>query len=52
MLGWGKVFMGGWKGRWDYSTNFCHSACKIALPMLKTYRKRHRAGKPEAKKLL
>ena len=39
-----------WKRRWDYSTNFCHS-CKIALPMLKTYRKKHREGRPEAKKL-
>ena len=26
-----------WKRRWDYSTHFCHSACKIALAMLKTY---------------
>jgi len=40
-----------WKRRWDYSTHFCHSACKIALAMLKTYRKKHREGKPEAKKL-
>jgi putative transposase len=40
-----------WKQRWDYSTHFCHSACKIALSMLKTYRKKHREGRPEAKKL-
>ena len=40
-----------WKRRWDYSTHFCHSACKIALAMLKTYRKKHKEGKPEAKKL-
>ena len=40
-----------WKRRWGYSTHFCHSACKIALAMLKTHRKRHREGKPEAKKL-
>jgi putative transposase len=40
-----------WKRRWDYSTHFCHSACKIALSMLKTYRKKHREGRPEAKKL-
>jgi len=39
-----------WKRRWDYSTHFCHSACKIALSMLKTYRKKHREGRPEAKK--
>jgi putative transposase len=42
---------GEWKRRWDYSTHFCHSACKIALSMLKTYRKKHREGRPEAKKL-
>ena len=40
-----------WKRRWGYSTHFCHSACKIALAMLKTHRRRHREGKPEAKKL-
>ena len=40
-----------WKERWDYSTHFCHSACKIALAMLKTYRKKRKEGKPEAKKL-
>ncbi|MEM2240250.1 MAG: transposase [Candidatus Bathyarchaeia archaeon] len=40
-----------WKRRWDYSTHFCHSACKIALAMIKGYRRRHREGKPEAKKL-
>jgi len=43
----GKGVYGGWKGRWDYSTHFCHSACKIALSMLKTYRE----GRPEAKRL-
>jgi len=40
-----------WKKRWSYSTHFCHSACKIALAILKTHRKRRREGKPEAKKL-
>jgi len=40
-----------WKKRWNYSTHFCHSACKIALAMLKTYRKKHKDGKPEVKKL-
>jgi putative transposase len=46
-----KSVYGEWKGRWDYSTHFCHSACKIALSMLKTYRKKHREGRPEATKL-
>ena len=45
-----KGVYGEWKRRWDYSTHFCHSACKIALSMLKTYRKRHREGRPEARK--
>lgn len=40
-----------WKRRWSHSTHFCHSACKIALAMLKTHRKKHREGRPEAKKL-
>ncbi|PUA31599.1 MAG: transposase [Candidatus Terraquivivens tikiterensis] len=40
-----------WKKRWDYSTHFCHSACKIALAMLKNHRRRSREGKPEARKL-
>jgi len=40
-----------WKQRWGYSTHFCHSACKIALAMLKTHRRKRKEGKPEAKKL-
>jgi len=40
-----------WKQRWDYSTHYCHSACKIALAMLKAYRKKHKKEKPEARKL-
>ncbi|MEM3832442.1 MAG: transposase [Thermoprotei archaeon] len=45
-----------WKGRWDYSTHFCHSACKIALAMLKSFRRLKRKGlakgdRPEARKL-
>jgi len=40
-----------WKRRWDYSTHFCHSACKIALAMLKNNRRRKREGKPVARKL-
>ncbi len=46
-----------WKQRWDYSTHFCHSACKIASSMLKSWRKKVRKGEansdkpPRAKKL-
>jgi putative transposase len=40
-----------WKRRWSFSTHFCHSACKIALAMLKTYRRKRREDKLEAKKL-
>jgi len=40
-----------WKRRWSYSTHYCHSACKIALAILKAHRKKHGEGKPEAKKL-
>ncbi|MEM2714844.1 MAG: transposase [Candidatus Bathyarchaeia archaeon] len=45
-----------WKKRWDYSTHFCHSACKIALAMLKGFEGLKRKGlakgdRPEAKKL-
>ena len=43
-----------WKKRWDYSTHFCHSACKIASSMLKSWRKKVRKGEakpPKAKKL-
>jgi putative transposase len=40
-----------WKRRWSYSTHYCHSACKIALAMLKTHRRKRKEGKPEAKKL-
>jgi len=40
-----------WKGRWDCLTHFCHSACKIALAILKNHRRRRKEGKPEARKL-
>jgi len=46
-----KDVYGEWKQRWSYSTHFCHSACKIALAILKTCRRKHKEGKPEAKKL-
>jgi len=46
-----------WKQKWNYSTHFCHSACKIASSMLKSWRKKVRKGEanpdkpPRAKKL-
>ena len=46
-----------WKRRWDYSTHYCHSACKIASSMLKLWRKKVRKREaspnkpPKAKKL-
>lgn len=46
-----------WKRKWNYSTHFCHSACKIASSMLKSWRKNVRKGEanpdkpPKAKKL-
>ena len=46
-----------WKEKWNYSTHFCHSACKIASSMLKSWRKKVRKGEansdkpPRAKKL-
>ncbi len=51
-----KGVYGEWKKRWDYSTHFCHSACKIALAILKSWRRRIRRGeakseKPVARKL-
>ncbi len=43
-----KLVYGEWKERWDYSTHFCHSACRIASSMLKSWRRK--VGKGEAKK--
>jgi len=46
-----------WKRRWDYSTHFCHSACKVASSMLKSWRRKVRRGEadpdrpPKARKL-
>jgi len=46
-----------WKRKWDYSTHFCHSACKIASSILKSWRRKVRKGEaspdkpPKAKKL-
>ncbi len=25
-----------WKSKWNYSTHFCHSACRVATSMLKS----------------
>ena len=45
-----------WKRRWDYPTHYCHSACRVATSMLKSWRKLKRKGlaksdKPIARKL-
>ncbi|MEM3745093.1 MAG: transposase [Candidatus Bathyarchaeia archaeon] len=45
-----------WKERWDYSTHYCHSACRVATSMLKSFRRLKRKGlaksdRPEARKL-
>ena len=45
-----------WKSRWDYSTHYCHSACRVATSMLKSWRRLKRKGlakgdKPVARKL-
>lgn len=29
-----KLIYDEWKRRWDYSTHFCHSACRVAVSML------------------
>jgi len=44
------------KKRWDYSTHYCHLACRVATSMLKSFRRLKRKGltksdRPEAKKL-
>ncbi|MEM3832615.1 MAG: hypothetical protein QW128_03315 [Thermoprotei archaeon] len=51
-----KLVYDEWKARWNYSTHFCHSACRVATSMLKSFRKLKRKGmamsdKPVAKKL-
>ena len=33
-----------WKSRWSYSTHFCHSACRVATSMLKSWRRLKRRG--------
>ena len=51
-----KLIYDEWKRRWDYSTHFCHSACRVATSMLKSWRRLKRKGKvkgdkPVARKL-
>lgn len=51
-----KLIYDEWKQRWDYSTHFCHSACRVATSMLKSCRRLKRKGmakgdKPIARKL-
>ncbi|ADI31314.1 RNA-guided endonuclease InsQ/TnpB family protein [Staphylothermus hellenicus] len=45
-----KLVYGEWKRRWDYSTHFCHSACRIASSMLKSWRRKTRRGEADPKK--
>jgi len=51
-----KLVYSEWKQKWDYSTHFCHSACRVATSMLKSFRRLKRKGiaksdKPVARKL-
>ncbi len=51
-----KLIYDEWKRRWDYSTHFCHSACRVAVSMLKSWRRLKKKGKvrgdkPVARKL-
>ncbi len=51
-----KLIYNEWKQRWDYSTHFCHSACRVATSMLKSWRRLKRKGlakgdRPVARKL-
>ena len=33
-----------WRSKWDYSTHYCHSACRVATSMLKSWRRLKRKG--------
>jgi len=51
-----KAVYNEWKSKWDYSTHYCHSACRVATSMLKSWRRLRRKGlakgdKPVARKL-
>jgi len=51
-----KLIYNEWKQKWDYSTHFCHSACRVATSMLKSWRKLKRkrlakSDRPVARKL-
>ncbi|MHA1626450.1 MAG: hypothetical protein ACTSYT_00965 [Candidatus Asgardarchaeia archaeon] len=39
-----KLVYSEWKQKWDYSTHFCHSACRVATSMLKSFRRLKRKG--------
>ena len=45
-----KLVYDEWKERWDYSTHFCHSACKIASSMVKSWRRRVRKKEADPNK--
>lgn len=51
-----KLVYDEWESRWSYSTRFCHSACRVAASMLKSWRRLKRrgmarGGRPVAEKL-
>jgi len=52
-----KAIYEDFKGRFDYATHYCHSACRIATSILKNWKRRCRRGEaswenpPEAKRL-
>lgn len=51
-----KLIYDEWKQRWNYSTHFCHSACRVAVSMLRSWRRLKKKGKvrgdkPVARKL-
>ncbi|MBS7641289.1 transposase, partial [Candidatus Bathyarchaeota archaeon] len=51
-----KLVYNDWKSKWDYSTHYCHSACRVATSMFKSWRRLKRRGlvkgdRPIARKL-
>jgi len=45
-----KLIYDEWKRRWDYSTHFCHSACRVAVSMLRSWRRLKKKGKVRGEK--
>ena len=45
-----KLIYDEWKRRWDYSTHFCHSACRVAVSMLRSWRRLKKKGKARGDK--